>query len=290
MKDFLTLATVTLLSTASAAYAGEGVAKELGAFEAKPAHSAVSSHYALRALDARMTDRKLTAFKAEGVKPVMRTADASPSTAPADTGAPGDNPKAPLPAQAATMQTLETSKNLNDAIAWNDRLLAAEGVDPAAYRDGPALASLQSTATATASPAHAAPKGVALWSAKDGMNITSPFGATSASEMAALEKSGGDALAMGGPISGADLVNEGWSAHDADADGGLTRLEFATWVANDADKPELATAANEQRDSAEAGTATVRLLNDTSLEFSAADADRNARVSAAELTAFVDYA
>lgn len=288
MKDILTLATVTLLSTASAAYAGDGVAKQLGALEAKPTHSAAATSYALRALDTRMTERKLVAFKAEGVKAEVVTADASRSTAPADNRAPGDNPdKAPLPAQAATMQTLETSKNLHDAIAWNDKLFAVEGVDVAAHREGHMLASWQPAGSS--SPAYAAPKGAPRASAKEGMNVTSPFGA-GRNEMAVAKTADGEPMAMGGPISGADLVSEGWSTHDADADGGLTRLEFATWVANDADKPDLAIAANEQRDSAEEGTATVRLLNGTSLEFSAADADQDTRVSAAELTAFVDNA
>lgn len=285
MKEIVTLAAVTLLSTGAAAYAGDTVAQGLATLD-KASMRVTAPTPALRALDARMTAHKLTAFKQAGQKPVSeQTADAAPA------GDPGEEPKAPLPEHAASMHTVETGKNMREAIAWNDKLLSAEGVDVAAYRADAMLASWQPEAS---------PAAVLPGMAKDGadfaeaepkpMTVSSPFGVPSRSEVAALQAAEGEMAGMGGPVAGADFVAEGWSSFDADADGGLTRLEFGSWVASDAGKDEFAAEANAERDSAEQGTATVRLLNGTSLEFSAADADRNARVSADELTAFIDNA
>lgn len=288
MKEFLTLATVTLLSTATAAYAGEAVDKQLGAIEAKPMATATPS-IRLAALEARMQEHKATEFKETGVKP------AAEPLAMSDAPKPEPKPEAPLAAMMASTQTLDTSKNLYEAIAKNDKAVTSKQMDVAAKNTGFMLASWDGEPgmaepsgdyaldMAPVDPMTAEPEAFAK---KDlSAPIASPFGVVSDSELAALDAAGVEP--MGGPLDPAEFVSAGWTAQDADSDGALTPLEFAGWVASDADKADLAIAAEEQRDSAEPGTATVRLLNGTSLEFAAADMNGDIRVSAEELTAFI---
>ncbi|MBC7987505.1 MAG: hypothetical protein H7X93_12695, partial [Sphingomonadaceae bacterium] len=227
MKDLLTLATATLLCTATAAYAGEAVGEDFAIADtklaAKPASFKASTR--LAALDARMAEHKLAEFKETGVKPA---ADAL-----AMDGAPKpETPKdgEPLPALMASTETLDAEEYYYDAIAKNDKALTDKQVDVAAYDEGFLLATWQGEpgmeeptgdfdiALSPVDPKTAKPEAFA--EKELSTPIVSPFGVTSNSEIAALEASGAEP--MGGPLDPAEFLAEGWSTHDADADGGLT--------------------------------------------------------------------
>lgn len=274
MHRVIAFGAALLLSSGSAALAAGMDQAELGAKSAAPAPQSVETQ---QASDARSMDKAALLAAKTAEKP------ADKGTMEAD----------PLAGQ----ELIHGSRNLTEAVLENNKALgmaasqtaaAAPAAHDGSAQRAPKAAGMQVADTIEKRPlqeATAAAEAPQQVEDEKQLSTMAPSPFTGAG-VAFAEAKDADA-AMGGPLDPQDIVGEGWQLFDADADGGLTPLEFGSWVAADAGKHDFAAEAQDDRDSAAEGTATVQLLNGTALEFAQADADGDARISADELTGYM---
>lgn len=175
------------------------------------------------------------------------------TTAPADATMPEAAPEATTPTTDMGSATTPADATTAQTTAPADATAPAE-TQPAQSADGAAM------------PDAAAPAAEPAQSAQTGMPATA---ADPAKAQAAQQ-----------------TVQADWSKYDKDNKGGLTPLEFGTWVMA-ANGQDMTAQVNKTRQSKSANLPAVKVLNATADAFAKADSNKDKLVSPEELTTFL---